>query len=92
MSYKIVLTDIAKEKLDGIKQKDKETGKRIKKKLKGLSDYPEKKGKRLKHSNRYLSIRIGKYRAIYRVKEDSVKIVWIGHREKVYEEFRKTFL
>lgn len=91
MPYKLFIHPKAKEELDEIEKKDKTTAKRIKKKIKKLTNYPEKKGKHLKHSH-HLSIRIGKYRVIYEVKEEKANVLLVGHREKVYKEFQKIFL
>ncbi len=92
MSYKVFLHPNAKEKIEKIGKKDREIGRRIKKKIKSLSDFPEKKGKTLKHSDHF-SVRIGKYRVIYEIKqeENRVNVLWAGHREKVYEDFQKFF-
>lgn len=84
MSHKIYLHPKAKKELE----KHRKTDKRIKKKIKQLSDHPEKIGKPLKHSD-YWSLRIGKYRAIYEIKQEKVVVLWIGHRKNAYTDFKK---
>ncbi len=54
---------------------------------KKLTIAPEIYGKPLRRSlNGYWSLRVGKYRVIYRIAKNAVYIVLIGHRSTVYRE------
>lgn len=49
---------------------------------------PETFGKPLQRSLKgYRRLRVGEYRAIFRIEKNSVKIFAIGHRSTVYEDF-----
>ncbi len=63
--------------------------KEIKNKLKELKAKPDS-GKKLKYSN-FWRIRIEDYRVIYEIDHDRKQIIvlFIGHREKVYDDFSK---
>jgi len=65
---------------------------RIIEKLRELEDSPEKAGKSLKYSD-FWSLRVGDYRAIYEIDrgKKQVIVLFIGHREKVYDDFSKMF-
>ena len=71
-----------------IKQ-DKDISRRIKDKLKELRDNPGL-GEHLKHS-KYWRLRIGDYRAIYKVEGEKIIVLFIGHRRDVYDDFSKLF-
>jgi mRNA-degrading endonuclease RelE of RelBE toxin-antitoxin system len=62
---------------------------RIKEELRGLREDP-KKGKVMRPSA-YRSLRAGDYRAIYAIdwKENRIRILWIGHRKEVYDDFSR---
>ncbi len=50
-----------------------------------LIEHPETFGKPLRRSLRgYLKLRIGDYRVIFRIEENTVKIFAIGHRSVIY--------
>lgn len=65
---------------------------RIVEKLRELEDSPEKVGKSLKYSD-FWSLRVGDYRVIYEINrgKNQVIVLFIGHREKVYDDFSKMF-
>ena len=89
MSYKIFLHPKANESLDKL---DKEINKRIKNKIKELKEKPDRKGMRLKYSD-FFRIRVCDYRVIYEIDKtkNSVYILYVGHRKKVYDDFSKLF-
>ena len=47
---------------------DKEISRRVKNKLKELEEFPKQRGKHMKYVN-FWKLRIGDYRAIYKIKE-----------------------
>lgn len=65
---------------------------RIVERLRELRDRPERVGKRLKYSD-FWSLRVGDYRLIYEIgrEENRVVVLFVGHREKVYDDFSKMF-
>ena len=71
---------------------DKEVRRQLKKRLKELGEYPEQRGKHLRHTQ-FWSLRIGDYRAIYEIKSNEKKVIvlFIGHRDGVYDDFSKLF-
>jgi len=71
---------------------DKEIRRQVKNKLKELEEFPVQRGKHLKYTQ-FWSLRIGDYRAIYEIKnkEKQVIILFIGHRDDVYDDFSKLF-
>jgi len=71
---------------------EKSSKSRIIEKLRELEDSPEKVGKALKYSD-FWSLRVGDYRAIYEINrgKNQVIVLFIGHREKVYDDFSKMF-
>jgi mRNA-degrading endonuclease RelE of RelBE toxin-antitoxin system len=75
-----------------LEKTDSEIGKQIKKKLKELHEYPEQRGKHLKYTQ-FWTLRIGDYRAIYEVKHKDKKVIilFIGHRDDVYDDFSKLY-
>lgn len=51
-----------------------------------LMTYPSAYGKPLRRTlSGYRKLRIGDWRLIYRVEDDTIKIIIIGHRSKVYQ-------
>jgi mRNA interferase RelE/StbE len=53
-----------------------------------LTAHPEVFGKPLRRSMKgYRRLRIGDYRVIFRIEENTVKIFAIGHRSAVYGEY-----
>jgi len=60
--------------------------------LRELKDRPERVGKRLRYSD-FWSVRVGDYRAIYEIDrgKNQVVVLFVGHREKVYDDFSKMF-
>lgn len=89
MSLRVLLHPRAAEFLEGCEEKLRL---RIKKRLRELETEPEAKGKRLRHTP-FRSLRIGSYRAIYRVdrQEERVVVLFIGHRRHVYDDFSRIF-
>jgi mRNA interferase RelE/StbE len=65
---------------------------RIVERLRELRDRPERVGKRLKYSD-FWSVRVGDYRAVYEIDrgKNRVVVLFVGHREKVYDDFSKMF-
>jgi mRNA interferase RelE/StbE len=63
---------------------------RIKERLRELERNPESIGKALKPSD-FWSLRIGDYRAIFEIDraKKRVKVLFIGHRKRVYDDFSK---
>ncbi|MFO7791431.1 MAG: type II toxin-antitoxin system RelE/ParE family toxin [Candidatus Saliniplasma sp.] len=86
MSYEVLLHPRAYEFL---KKAEDEVESRIRDKLKSLSDDP-KSGEKLKHSEFWLQ-RIADHRAIYEInhKDQQVIILFIGHRNDVYDDFSR---
>ena len=73
-----------------LQKTDSEINKQIKKKLKELKEFPEQRGKHLRYTQ-FWSLRIGDYRAIYEIKNKKVIILFIGHRDDVYDDFSKLY-
>lgn len=87
MAYSVFLTPKCARQLRGLERTIQE---RVKDELKSLKDNPQKRGERLV-GNRYNRVRVGDLRAIYEIDEikNKVIILFIGHRSKVYDDFRK---
>ncbi|MFA4907271.1 MAG: type II toxin-antitoxin system RelE/ParE family toxin [archaeon] len=70
---------------------DPQNRERIGKEISELEKMPQK-GKHLHYCN-FWSLRIGEYRAIYEIKkqENSIIVLFAGHRKNVYEDFTKLF-
>jgi mRNA-degrading endonuclease RelE of RelBE toxin-antitoxin system len=86
MKYQIFLHP----KADGaLKKLDKKPQVTIKKKIRESKNFPEK-GERLLGTN-FWKTRAGNYRIIYEIETQSnrVLILYIGHREHVYDEFQR---
>ncbi len=64
----------------------------IKRKLRELREFPEERGKHLRYT-RFWTLRIGDYRAIYEIRKGEKKVVvlFIGHRDDVYDDFSKLY-
>ena len=75
-----------------LERTETETCKQIKKKLNQLREFPEQRGKHLRYT-RFWSLRICDYRAIYeiRINERKVIVLFIGHRDDVYDNFSKLY-
>ncbi|PTD93713.1 type II toxin-antitoxin system RelE/ParE family toxin [archaeon SCG-AAA382B04] len=86
MTYRVLLHLKANESLRDF---EKRTRERIKDKLDELKTKP-KKGKKLRRL-KYWRLRVGDYRAIYEVKneDEEVIVLFIGHRNDVYDDFSK---
>lgn len=89
MSFKVFLHPKSARFLSKL---DKDSRARIRSKVKELEDHPERRGKRLRYSD-FWTLRIGDYRAIYEIDEgeNRVIVLFIGHRENVYDDFSKLF-
>ena len=87
--YSILLHPLA---IRSFKKLDIEIRRQIKKKLKELEEFPEPRGKHLRYTQ-FWSLRIGDYRAIYEINKNEKKtvVLFIGHRDNVYEDFSKLF-
>ena len=87
MSYKVLLHPKAARFLEKAEAPVRD---RVKQSLQKLCYSPERKGEHLKHS-RFWRIRIGDYRAIYEIDDETKKVIvlFIGHRKDVYDDFSK---
>jgi len=53
-----------------------------------LTTHPEVFGKPLRRSLKgYRRLRVGEYRVVFRIEQETVKIFTIGHRSVVYEDY-----
>jgi mRNA interferase RelE/StbE len=87
MDYRVFLHP----KAEGIIRKlGNELRDRLMEKIRELKTDPESKGERLKGSVFY-KLRVGDYRIIYEIRagEKTVVILFIGPRNKVYDDFEK---
>lgn len=83
--FKLLFT---REFLKELKRIDRSAQIRILRELRLLEDAPYI-GKRLHGAlTRFLSLRIGDYRAIYEILNDKVIIRTVGHRKAVYKRFQ----
>jgi len=75
-----------------LEKMEKSLKSRIIERLRELEDSPEKVGKALKYSD-FWSLRVSDYRVIYEIDrgKNQVIVLFIGHREKVYDDFSKMF-
>ena len=73
-----------------LRKQDRTVQDRIIKQAKELRKSPTEIGKRLEPAD-FWSLRVGDYRVIYRIdkEEKRVVILFIGHRNKVYDDFSK---
>ena len=74
-----------------LRKLDPELKSRIRSKIIELKNNPHI-GTRLKYSD-YWRLRIGDYRAIYKIDADEkrIRVLFIGHRENVYDDFSRIF-
>jgi len=86
LTYRILLHPEAQRSLNKLQPSIQ---RRIKDALRELETEPEK-GEHLKPS-RFLSLRIGDYRAIYEIdgEQNRVIVLYVGHRRNVYDEFSR---
>lgn len=87
MSFQVLLHPKAAKELQKIEE---QVHTRIIESAKQLRENPDKLGKPLKQSD-YWSLRVGDYRVIYEINQNKkqVIILFIGHRNKVYDDFSK---
>jgi mRNA interferase RelE/StbE len=86
MSFDIFIDKRAAKELEKLELSIKN---RIKEELRSLREDPEK-GRVMKPST-YRRLRVGDYRAIYAIdwKENRIRVLWIGHRKEVYDDFSR---
>lgn len=86
---KVLLHPLAARFLKGC---EKDVRSRVKKKLRELMEFPEERGKHLRYTS-FWTLRIGDYRAVYEIRRNENKIVvlFIGHRDDVYDDFSEVF-
>ena len=86
MKYEVIIPDKIKKRILKLEKSDKD---RIYEKLEDLSDNYEL-GKHLTSINLW-SLRIGKYRVLYQVDNNQVKIFvfHFGHRKEVYDILKR---
>ncbi len=89
LMFKILLHPLADKFLKKI---DPGISRQIKKKMLELKEFPDKRGKHLRYTQ-FWSLRIGDYRAIYEIRESEKKVIilFIGHRDDVYDDFSKLY-
>jgi len=85
MKKKFELT-YTREFLKRLKRLDRQTQMRILKELKILEDQPFASKQLVGRLSEFKSFRVGDYRVIYQVSEQSIIIRTIGHRKKVYDK------
>jgi mRNA interferase RelE/StbE len=87
--FEIFLHPMAAKSLEKL---DSEIARQIRKKLAELKGFPEQRGKHLRYTS-FWSLRIGDYRAIYEIRQNEKKIIvlFVGHRDDVYEDFSKLY-
>ncbi len=85
MKKKFELT-FTREFLKGLKRLDKQTQIRILRELKFLEDKPFASKQLVGRLSELKSFRVGDYRIIYQVSEQTIVIRTIGHRKKVYDK------
>jgi addiction module RelE/StbE family toxin len=81
--YELIFT---KEFLKRLKRLDKQTQIRVMKVLKMFEDKPFSGKQLVGRLSELKSFRIGDYRIIYHISEQTVIIRTIGHRKKVYDK------
>jgi mRNA interferase RelE/StbE len=81
MDYKIEFSQNAKKELDKL---ENENGIRILKKVREMKTNPYHYSKKLVGSELW-SLRVGDYRILFIITDDTIFIVKIGHRKDVYE-------
>ena len=89
MTFTILLHPKASRELNKISEPMRS---RIRKKLKELRYKPERLGKKLRYTD-FWSLRIGDHRAIYEIKRESKRVIilFVGHRQNVYNDFSRLF-
>lgn len=72
---------------DDISKLDKKTKDRIKKSIEAkLLEQPELYSNQLKNTlSNYRKLRVGDYRVIFKIVQNNIKILIIGHRKDVYK-------
>jgi mRNA interferase RelE/StbE len=85
VTYNVLLHPNAAKELQGLEEPLRS---RVKESLMELRTSPTQAGKLLKDS-RYWKLRVGDYRAIYPVHEETgiVVVLFIGNRSNVYDDF-----
>lgn len=89
MEFQVFLHPKAHKALEKL---DAKTRERVREKLKELRFEPVVKGERLTGFT-YYRIRVGDFKAIYEIMDNEKKVVvlYVGHRSKVYDDFKKLF-
>jgi mRNA interferase RelE/StbE len=82
-NFELIFT---REFLKRLKRLDKQTQIRILKELKILEDKPFASKQLVGRLSELKSFRVGDYRIIYQVSEQTIVIRTIGHRKKVYDK------
>ena len=87
MTYGVFPHPKALKELQGL---DEPLRSRVRESLMELRTSQTQAGKQLKGS-KYWSLRVGDYRAIYRIYEETCRVVilFIGHRNDVYDDFSR---
>jgi mRNA interferase RelE/StbE len=87
VTHSVYLHHKAAKELQGL---DEPLRSRIRESMMELRNSPTQVGKQLKGS-KYWSLRVGDYRVIYQISEDTGKVVvlFIGHRSDVYDDFSR---
>ena len=87
MTYNVFLHPKAAKELQGL---DEPLRSRVRESLMELRTSPTQAGKLLKGS-KYWSLKVGDYRAIYQVYEETgrVVVIFIAHRSDVYDDFSR---
>lgn len=84
MQFKLIWDEKA---LDTLAKFEPMISQRIFKKVEELSENPffSSNVKKLKGMNR-LRLRVGDYRIIFRIKENAIQILKVGHRKNIYDK------
>ena len=88
MSFRVLLHPKA---VRSLKKLQTSIGRRLLTSIRELERLPEK-GDPLKPS-RFWRLRVGDYRIIYEIdrQTNQVRVLYVGHRKKVYDEFSRLF-
>ncbi len=82
MSFKIIWDEKA---YNSLQKLEPSISRRVFKKVEELSDNPFSKDiKRLKGSNDF-RLRVGDYRVIFSIEQNTLQILKVGHRKNIYE-------
>jgi len=86
----LLLEQVTEEDIPHLSRRDHERiGQAIAKKL---TEHPEIFGKPLRRALKgYRSLRVGDFRVVFRIQENTVKIFLIAHRSVVYERYQERF-